>query len=279
MIDLHTHSYYSDGRASPRELLAHARRIGLSALAISDHNNGRGAREAQTEARDLGVTLIPAIEWYVRWSGYTGMIDVLTLGIDLHDPHVLETECAAVADLEAHIAESCHYFTDEGYPVTMDEVRAVNERFAGHVQLAQALVRQGRIADLGAIDPLWKRIWPRIPPPALDITDVIRLAHDTGGVAVVAHAHQYKRNGANWSLKDLAALQTLGLDGIEVFHRRMQGTDRTHFMGIAEKLGMLMTGGSDEHGWPEGFPYMGVEPVSDALLPPLLARLGCVDAH
>ncbi|MHB1296471.1 MAG: PHP domain-containing protein [Anaerolineae bacterium] len=276
MIDLHTHSYYSDGRATPQELVAHARRLGLSALAITDHNNGRGSRNVESLAHELGITLVPGIEWYVRWSGYTGMIDVLTLGIDLHDPRVLEAEREALADLETHIAESCRYFTDEGYPVTIDEVRAENPRFAGHLMLTHTLKHKGCITEDAETDPLWKRIWPCIPPPALEISDVIHLAHDTGGVAILAHAHQYKRNGVNWSLQDLAALQALGLDGIEVYHRRMQGADRAHFLGIAETLGMLMSGGSDEHGWPTSFPHLGVEPVSDALLPSLLARLGCI---
>jgi 3',5'-nucleoside bisphosphate phosphatase len=276
VIDLHTHTVYSDARATPAELIDHALKLGLKALAITDHNNARGAREGLPIAQARGLLLIPGIEWYVSWSDYSGMVDLLAYGLDLWDPSVRRAEREALGDLEDQIAVCCGYLTEEGYPVTIDEVRAINPRFAGHVQIGLALRNKGLIADTSAMTELFARTWPRVRLPALEIGRAIALVHEAGGVAVVAHAHQYKRQGVNWSLADLARLRALGLDGIEVYHRRMQGADRAHFLGIAQALDMLMTGGSDEHGWPEGFPHMGVEAVADELLAPLTVRLGAV---
>ena len=273
MIDLHTHSRYSDGRPMPAELVEHARHLGLQALAITDHNTGRGAREALPLARECGLQMVPGIEWYVRWERYTGTIDLLSYGLDLWDPSIQQAERAALADLEDQIAECCRYLTDLGYPVMIDEVRAENPYFAGHVQVGYALVRKGLIPDRSAMDPLFKLTWPRVRLPDLDMGQAIGLIHRAGGVAILAHPQQYKRDGANWSAGDMAALRALGLDGVEVYHRRMSAPDRAHFGAIAAEQGLLVTGGSDEHGWPSGFPYMGAEAIPDDLLLPLQARL------
>ena len=92
VIDLHTHTVYSDGRATPTEIIDYALHLGLRALAITDHNNGRGAREGEAIARERGLLLIPGIEWYVNWEGYRGTVDLLGLGLDLWDSDVRRTE-------------------------------------------------------------------------------------------------------------------------------------------------------------------------------------------
>jgi 3',5'-nucleoside bisphosphate phosphatase len=280
LIDLHTHSVYSDGRATPAELIDRALTLRLRALAITDHNNGRGAREGWHIAQERGLLLIPGIEWYVSWSGYTGVIDMLGYGMDLWDASIRRMETDALVNLEEQIAEWCGYLTAEGYPITLNEVRAVNPRFAGHVQVEHALVRKGLITDKSEMTRLFNLTWARVHlSTPMDIATAIETIHRAGGVAIIAHAHQYKRNGVNWPLSDLAQLKALGLDGIEVYHRRMQGADRAHFLHIAQELGMLMTGGSDEHGWPTGLPHLGVEPIPDSILDGLLERTQGVQAR
>jgi len=276
VIDLHTHTIYSDGRATPAEIIDHALHLGLSALAITDHNNGRGAREGEGIARERGLLLIPGIEWYVNWEGYEGTIDLLGLGLDLWDAGVRRVEEEALVDFEERMAECCGYLTEMGYPLSIDEARAINPRFAGHNAVAFAAVRKGLIADSEEMDHLYTLAWPRVRPAMLDIAIAIELIHAAGGVAVIAHPHQYKRDGENWSLEDLAALKALGLDGIEVYHRRMQPPDRAHFARLAEEMDLLITGGSDEHGWPAGFRHMGKEPIPDVLLNGLLARVAAL---
>jgi predicted metal-dependent phosphoesterase TrpH len=66
-VDLHTHTYYSDGRASPEELITYAAQIGVKTLAITDHDNTRGTREGAAVAQRLGIELIPAMELTARW--------------------------------------------------------------------------------------------------------------------------------------------------------------------------------------------------------------------
>lgn len=279
MIDLHTHTIYSDGRATPEEIIDHALGLGLRALAITDHNNGRGAREGEPIARERGLLLIPGVEWYVNWTRYQGTIDLLALGLDLWDPRVRRAEEEALADFEDRMAECCRYLTELGYPLTIEEARAINPRFAGHSAVAFAAIHKGLVASGAEMDRLFERTFPRVRRAALDIAEAISLTHDAGGMAVVAHPHQYKRDGANWCLGDLAALQAAGLDGLEVYHRRMREPDRTHFLGIAQELGLLVTGGSDDHGWPSGFRHMGAVDVPDVLLEPLRMHLGALRAR
>ena len=81
------HTYYSDGRASPREVLEHAARLGLAGVALTDHDNARGAREAGPVAAALGLKLIPGMEFSCYWRGHTGHgggpdVDVLGYFLD-----------------------------------------------------------------------------------------------------------------------------------------------------------------------------------------------------
>jgi len=96
-IDLHMHTYFSDGRASPQELVEYAVSIGMQMIAITDHDNARGSRAAQPFVDQLGLTLIPAIELTCRWDASQAPpgksdIDILGYFLDLDQPDFLAFE-------------------------------------------------------------------------------------------------------------------------------------------------------------------------------------------
>ena len=273
--DLHTHTCYSDGCASPRELLQHAAAIGLRTLAITDHDTAQGSREALTFARALGVELIPAIEFTCRWdelrasAGRTD-IDVLGYCVDLDQPRFQDAERAALEDIQERVAVCCKLLTSAGYAVTLEDVSVQNPYYAGLLPLVKALEKNHSVSRSVATT-LVDAAWQKVRPCSSNIGQVIATIHAAGGVAVLAHPSLVP-----WGKKPLQdALKQLvdwGLGGLEVYHPRLDINARQTFLALTKRFELVVTGGSDEHGWPTGFPKLGREVVSGEVVRTLCTR-------
>ncbi len=274
--DLHMHTYYSDGRASPRELLEHAASLGLAGVAITDHDNARGAREAEPVAAALGLTLVPGMEFSCYWRGHTGHgggpdVDVLGYFLDLDSPELKRFEEAALKNLQGRVLTCLENLNERGYPLTLEEVQAENPRYSGFVQLIQALHHRyglSRDAALALLDQAWRNTGRF----RFHIDEVINVIHAANGVAVLAHPSILEHNGEVIGRESVAALVEMGLDAVEVYHHRLDEAMRAHFLALAKVFSLPVTGGSDEHGWPRGFPRMASETVGAAGLAKLKAR-------
>jgi 3',5'-nucleoside bisphosphate phosphatase len=276
-VDLHTHTYYSDGRPAPQELVEAAAARGLAALAITDHDNARGAREARPLARQLGLRLIPGIEFSTSWPEARmppGESDVDLLGyfLDIDSPGVLRAEEAALADQRVRIGVWCDRLSRAGIGVQVEELLTLNPRFPGNLQLSQLLKARGHTGE--ALNPLLESIMKEIPSAQLTTEAAIALIHAAGGAAVLAHpaVSMVSWRGSLLDARALGMLVEMGLDGIEVQHFRLDEPTRVHFIALAGQFNLVMTGGSDEHGWPQGFPRLGSQPVSLETVSALEAR-------
>jgi predicted metal-dependent phosphoesterase TrpH len=274
--ELHMHSTYSDGSASPEKLLRHAVKIGLSVVAITDHDNARGARVAVPAAAKLGIELIPAIEFTSRWGGvYTpdGEIDADVLGyfVDVDDPAFNAHEQMTLADIERRVAACCERLTAAGYPVTIEEAFAENPYFAGLRHLRDVLARKGYAKDSWEAGRFVNPAWLAGPHCRFTLAEQIAVIHAAGGAVVLAHP-DYWRQGEPMQARDIAALVEIGLDGIEVYHRALDDEQRAHFQALADQFGLVVTGGSDEHGWSPNLELMGTEPVTQDMVETLRAR-------
>ncbi len=121
-IDLHTHTYFSDGRASPAELVNYAARIGVQILAICDHDNARGVREALSIASQVGIRLIPAVEFTTSWDACEmppeeSDVDLLGYFINPVSQAFLKIEEAALADFTFRMETWCLALTAAGNPL------------------------------------------------------------------------------------------------------------------------------------------------------------------
>jgi predicted metal-dependent phosphoesterase TrpH len=264
--DLHMHTYYSDGRASPRELLEHAAAIGLKTVAITDHDNARGTREAQPIAKELGLELIPAMEFSCYWPGYTGHgggpdIDVLGYFMDLEHPRLKAFEETLMRGMLERAEACCAHICRTGRALELQDVLAKSPHYTGFLALADTLASKHGLPGGEAhehVDRAWKAVGAR----EMFIGDAIALIHEVGGVAVLAHPSIIHRDGVLLDRDGMADLVEMGLDGIEVLHYRLNDAQREHFAGLARAFDLPITGGSDEHGWPDGFPRLGSEPVT-----------------
>jgi predicted metal-dependent phosphoesterase TrpH len=275
--ELHVHSTYSDGSATPRQLVERAAALGLQALAITDHDTACGARVAVRYARDLGLELIPAIEFTARWDecrqvGWSGDVDVLGYFVDLDDAGLQVAEAAATGDIAARMADCCVSLSRAGYAVTLDEVYALNPRYAGMRFLRELLVRKGYASSEAEAGRLVHEHWLRVRPCALTLAQQIQTIHQAGGVAILAHPGYLRCDGELLGARHVAALVALGLDGLEVYHRSHDQATRAHFLALAEQFGLLVSGGSDEHGWSPDLPLLGTTPVTREMVEALRAR-------
>lgn len=247
-IDLHAHSSASDGTQSPAELVAAAARAGLDVLALTDHDTTVGWAPAALAAAEHGVALVRGTEVSARWRGVS--VHLLSY---LQDP----THPALVAELEAtrHArltrAERMVDLLAADVPITWDDVlaQAGDAVTVGRPHVADALVANGVVPDRdAAFAHLLRADGPyHVPHYAPAAADAVRAIVAAGGVAVFAHpgADARGRIVPDETFDELAAA---GLAGLEVDHRDHSPAQRERLRAIADRLGLLVTGGSDYHG-------------------------------
>lgn len=302
MIDLHTHTYYSDGKYAPAEVVRAAAERGVTILAITDHDNGRGSREAaqlsqavqlvqaaqfpqaaqlthaaQLTPTDGRIKLIPAIELTTRWPGaklpsQDANVDVLGYFVNLNDPLFQAYEMALLNDLHDRIDATCRQMRKAGYPISMEDVFEDNPYYGGAMQLIHVLINKRLVKGWDAAFELLDVYWLNGRETPFTIRAAIEQVHLAGGVAVLAHPSIVRPEGEQMTARWLKQLVDWGLDGIEIYHYRLDEGARAHFLGLARTFDLLVSGGSDFHGWGRGFENLGREPVTDAMVERMLER-------
>lgn len=270
-IDLHTHSTASDGTDSPAGLVTKAAAAGVDVLGITDHDTTGGWDEAAA-ALPRGTRLVRGAEF--SCTSPTGRNDrdvtVHLLGY-LFDP----THAAIVAEQArlrtervARLRSMIDKMAADGYPVEAETVFALlpGGASAGRPHLARALVAAGAA---GSVDEAFATLLHDASPyyvPKADtpVVDAIRMVRAAGGVAVFAHPLARKR-GRVVEPSVLVDLAAVGLAGVEVDHPDHDAEDRDLLRGVAEDLGLVITGSSDYHGANKTTPLAAETTDEDAL--------------
>jgi 3',5'-nucleoside bisphosphate phosphatase len=251
--DLHSHSTASDGTGPPADVMRRARAAGLDVIALTDHDTVAGLEEARL-ALPPGLALLPGMELSCRLEGHS----VHLLGY-LFDPghQELAAECARIRESRLHRAQAMvERLAELGAPVTWDQVRALaGDGVVGRPHIARALVQAGVIdTPEQAFGPDW--IGPggraHVTRYALDPVRAIGLVRAAGGVTVLAHPRGGTRG---WMIPDdvIAGLAAAGLHGIEVWHPDQDQRARQELQALAATLGLVASGGSDDHGELTGY--------------------------
>jgi 3',5'-nucleoside bisphosphate phosphatase len=270
------HTYFSDGRASPQELLERAAQLGLKTIAITDHETTQGSRQGQTLAADYGVELIPAIEITCYWEGYTGHgggpdIDILGYFLELDTEAWQKTEVRLFQGVVARAEATCHVLQKHGYPVRVEDVLETNPTYPGFLPIVRTLQRMNLLAPGKVFD---ENLYYSASQSPLSIEEGIQLVHDAGGVAVLAHPSIIHRasDGEPLTERGVMDLVAMGLDGIEVFHHRLRDRQRRHFAMLAKMFRLPISGGSDEHGGNGELRRFGSEPITREIVEGLRAK-------
>jgi len=246
--DLHSHSTASDGSLPPAAVMALARAAGLDAIALTDHDTVAGHAEAR-RSLPPGLTLVPGVELSCRRDGTS--LHLLGYLFDPAEPQ-LAAECAKLRDARVRRARAIvERLAALGAPLTWAQVQAVaGGSVVGRPHIAQAMVAAGIVASQDeAFGPQWLGAGGRahVARYALDPVRAVGLVRAAGGVTVLAHPGAARR-GPVVPDDYIAALAAAGLTGIEVFHPGHDDIERMRLASVADKLGLVPSGGSDDHG-------------------------------
>jgi len=250
--DLHLHTQFSDGTFTPEELAGHGARLGFAALALTDHDTVEGCARMAAACAAAGIEFIPGAELTAEHDDTE--LHVLGYFLDTQNQKLLAEIAKFQAVRQNRIREMVARINEQGMPFEADSVFALaNCRSPGRPHVARALVKAGLVASLDeAFERFLKKNRPAwVPKAKVSALEGIDLIHQAGGLAVMAHP------GLNRTDEVIPALVDAGLDGIECFHTKHSTATSGRYLEIAGKFNLLVTGGSDCHGFSKGRPLIG----------------------
>jgi len=265
MLDLHAHTVASDGGDRPRELAAAAAAAGVGVLAVTDHDTVAGVAEARAAGERLGVEVLAGCELTATVGDR--VVHVLLYGEGLLEPdlaHAVEVARRGRSERNLAIGERLERLCGVGYD---DAVRVAGASALSRAHFARAMVARGAVADVAeAFDRYLSSGRPAyVPAPAVPVTDAVALAAEAGGVAVLAHPGRLAPGERD---RVLAEALEAGIDGIEVWHSQHDGGLRRSLAALAERRGLLATGGSDYHGRHKPDVRVGTGCAGNVTVPP-----------
>ena len=255
LADLHLHTRYSDGTETPQRVVELAHAAGLSLIAITDHDNIEALPIATPVAQRLGIELIPGIEMSASAEGCE--VHVLGFLFDVRHPGLLQHLTEQQARRVERVHEMVRRLNRAGVQITAEEVFEVaGEGTVGRPHVARVLKKHGYITQLS--EAFSRYIGPKnpgfVPGSPLLPAQVIRVIREAGGVPVLAHPVYLEGDALiEQCVRD-------GLVGLEVYHSSHTPEQVRHYEELADRLGLLRTGGSDFHGdAKEGLPVGSVK--------------------
>ena len=248
-VDMHIHSTASDGSYSPAELVDLAKQAGVCHMAITDHDSVAGVRSAYERGREIGVEVLYGIE---LTSAYEGMlIDILGYLLDIDAPWFVDFLDDVYQKRMERAEMMVSRLVQAGYPLSWDQVLDISkDGFVCGVHILHALYNNGFLQDFqevwGRLGEFFGREGPAYVPSNMEFRsagEVIRMIHDLGGVAVIAHPGRYQRQV---NIRDL--VYRYKLDGLEAFYSTYTAEQSRYYQQMARGLSIVTTGGSDFHG-------------------------------
>ncbi len=267
-VDLHTHSFHSDGTWSPTEVVERALSRGLAAVALTDHDSVDGLDEARARAAGTGLEVIAGVEL----SAHDGSVEVHVLGYFVDD-HDAEFRLSLQQFREQRLLRAhaiLERLEELGLELSWDDVLERAKGGAiGRPHIAEAMISAGSVHT---IDDAFRKFLGTNGPAyvarrSLTPRGAIELVRRAGGVAAIAHPATMR--------KDLAVGEAakFGLAGLEVIHPRHDTGDRGRYLRLCERYGLVATGGSDSHGERTGYSQIGDGDVPYAAVEGLKAAL------
>lgn len=266
--DLHLHTNFSDGSYTPEELVRRAAELGFSAISVTDHDSVEGIPAAIVEAEKYNMEVIPGVEL----SAEIGRTEVHFLGyfIDWKNAGFLEQLAGFRARRQKRAEEIVAKLHQMNVRIDISRVNEIAGYGAvGRLHIAQVLKEKGYISDInqafrkyiGDQSPAY------VPKNYLTVRQAIKMIDDIGGIACLAHPAILNKDEL------IPDFMTNGLKAIEVYYSEQWTSVTRHYEQIADKFGLLMTGGSDCHGPAKGRLLMGTVKVPYTVLEKLKNRV------
>ncbi len=292
-IDLHLHTFYSDGTLSPYELVKRARDFGMETIAITDHDGMDGISEGLQAGEELGVRVIPGVEFSAALAesnifhrnaneGEDIYMHILGYGMD-PDNHELKDILSKIMSNRVKRNEKMLKTLEElGYEIKADDLKAYPQQtYIGKPNMARALMKRGYVGSVSEAFQKGKFLGhPEIKAihrVKVDGEEVMKIIRNAGGKVVLAHPMKitYKDKNLEGCYFEklealIAAMKNLGLDGMECYYNSSQLiTETERLLQLAEKYDLLISAGTDFHG-----PGMNPEiEIGGFPIPPLQSNL------
>jgi predicted metal-dependent phosphoesterase TrpH len=250
--DLHLHTQFSDGTFTPEELAGHGARLGFAALALTDHDSVEGCARMAAACAAAGIEFIVGAELTAEHENTE--VHILGYFLDTENQTLLTEIARFQAVRQQRIHEMVARLNEVNVPLQVESVFALaNCKSPGRPHVARALVKEKLIGNLDeAFEKYLKKGRPAwVPKTKVSALECVDLIHQAGGLAVMAHP------GLNRTDEIIPALVNAGLDGIECFHTKHSTVMSERYLEIADKFNLLVTGGSDCHGFSKGKPLIG----------------------
>jgi len=260
-VDLHIHTVYSDGTYTPEQVIQLAKKLGLVAVSITDHDSVEGIEEALKAGEKIGVEVIPGVEM----STDVGQDEIHILGYYLNWKQKeflskLESFQQARIKRNDKLLKRLKKLGMEINPRELD--RLAPKGVISRLHIARSMVERGYV---NSIDEAFEK-WLNPGKPAyverlrVSPFEIIALILEVGGIPVLAHPFLSRRDDL------IPRLIDAGLKGIEVYHSTHDLAITRHYMEIARRYDLIITGGSDCHGEAKGEVLMGKVDVPESVL-------------
>ena len=249
-VDLHNHSYYSDGVFSPSEVVGLANEAGCDLFSLTDHDTTAGVAEAQIEADKLGVKLLNGVEISAFWRNMT--IHIVGLGIDLNNDKLQEGLAHNQQLREDRADKIALGLWRSGIKDALEKTQKLSKTsMLTRTHFAQMLIKEGYCKDMKSV---FRRYLTGKKPGGVrvewkNINKVVDWIHAAGGKAVIAHPFRYRMTQTKIKNMLIDFKEVLG-DGIEVVTATSTDEEITLSNQWAKEYKLLSSCGSDYHGWP-----------------------------
>ncbi len=253
LIDLHTHSTFSDGKLNPDDLFKLAKNSDIGTLSITDHNSVNAifySLENKLENK-YNIKLIHGCELSAKYKNKE--LHILGYNIDINN---LELKAA----IDKIRISSIYYLSlmfnylntiyniNFSYDEVIDTIR--KDKSLNRVDIAKLLIKYNYATSISdACVKYLNHIKTLIGDhtKGLDYKEIIRIIKKANGTAVLAHPGSYNLNHEEFKTL-LSEMKTLGLDGLEVFSFKHTSEDIKYYYDIAKDFDLIITAGSDYHG-------------------------------
>ena len=248
IIDLHVHSTESDGTLTPEDLVAEAKKVGLAAFALTDHDTCQGVGKAMPCEASAGIELIPGIELSTDYHGKE--VHIVGLYIDIENEQLLKKTAEYRKCRSERNALMVEALRKEGLSITMEELVAENpDCVITRANIARFLYEHGQIKSVREAFDRYIGDHCKCYVGRLKVasTDAVRLIKEAGGTAILAHPLLYGLSNTNLQ-KMIDELKPVGLDGLEAIYPTYTTGEEQQMKRLARENGLLISGGSDFHG-------------------------------
>jgi len=263
IVDLHTHSYYSDGVLSPKDIVMEAVNAGCHFLSLTDHDSVEGLEEASIYSKDLNLNFIRGVE--ISAKHLSQSVHIVGLGINSNNKFLLDgltKNNKLRIDRAKEIGKS---LANAGIENAYEKTKSLSKtKYITRTHFAQMMIKENICNNLSSV---FKKYMTGSKPGAVKVdwassVEVINWIHQSGGLAILAHPLRYKLTLTKMK-KLVSELKEIGLDGIEIVNSFSSLDDITKSKTIADDYELLYSCGSDFHGWPNQSIELGKIPLYD----------------